>query len=108
MAKKSKGKKAKKSEAKRRKKEETPTIEKTILFDKGNYMFIIIGLLIVAVGFVLMAGGKQPSPDEWNEEVIYSFRRITLAPIVVLGGLGVVIYAIFKQPVETVATEQEV
>ncbi len=70
---------------------------KTILFGKENYTLIVVGLAIVLIGFFLMSGGQQASPDEWSEE-IYSFQRITLAPIVILTGLGVVILSIFKTP----------
>lgn len=49
------------------------------------------------LGMLLMAGGAMPSPDVWDESLIYAFRRITLAPIVILGGLGVITYAIFKK-----------
>lgn len=73
------------------------TPQKTILFGKENYMLIGLGLVVVIIGFFLMAGGQQISPDEWSEDV-YSFRRITLAPIVILSGLGIVIFSIFKTP----------
>lgn len=55
------------------------------------------GFLLVIVGMLLMTGGEMSDPNVWDEGVIYSFRRITLAPIIILGGLGVVIYAIFKK-----------
>ncbi len=68
---------------------------KEIFFGKDNYILIGVGLLIVVIGFFLMAGGEN-APDEWNEDQIYSFTRITLAPFIVLCGLGVVVYSIFK------------
>ncbi|MEM6725811.1 MAG: DUF3098 domain-containing protein, partial [Bacteroidota bacterium] len=67
-----------------------------LLFGRENFKFMLIGLLIIIVGFVLMAGGEN-TPDTWDEGKIYAFRRITLAPLVVLIGLGVEIYAIFKR-----------
>jgi hypothetical protein len=70
-------------------------VEKELLFSKTNYMIIGVGLVMVIMGFFLMSGGHN-EPDEWNPEVIYSFMRITIAPLVILGGLGVVIFAIFK------------
>lgn len=73
-------------------------IERTILFGKENYTLIIAGLVVVIIGFILMSGGSQDNPDVWNAEEIYSFRRITLAPMVVLAGLGLVIFSIFKTP----------
>ena len=57
---------------------------------------MLIGLAVIAVGMVLMSGGAMPSPDVWDESLIYSHRRITLAPIVILIGLGIEVYAIFK------------
>ena len=60
-------------------------------------MFMLIGLALVILGMFLMAGGKQASPDVWNPEVIYSWRRITLAPLLILIGFGVEIYAIFTR-----------
>jgi Protein of unknown function (DUF3098) len=66
------------------------------LFEKVNYKFLLIGLGIIALGFILMAGGGSDDPKVFNED-IFSFRRIRLAPTVVLTGFGVVIYSIFKK-----------
>jgi Protein of unknown function (DUF3098) len=66
------------------------------LFEKVNYKFLLIGLGIIALGFILMAGGGSDDPKVFNED-IFSFRRIRLAPTVVLAGFGVVIYSIFKK-----------
>ncbi|NNC83479.1 MAG: DUF3098 domain-containing protein [Flavobacteriales bacterium] len=65
--------------------------------DKQNYRLIIIGVLIVLIGFVLMMGGKSEDPNVYNPEV-FSFRRITLAPITVMAGYMFIIYAIMKKP----------
>lgn len=70
-------------------------VEKELLFSKTNYIIIGIGLAMVIIGFFLMSGGHN-EPDEWNAEEIYSFMRITISPLVILSGLGVVIFAIFK------------
>lgn len=78
-----------------------PQTEQTFLFDKENYMWMIIGLVLIFVGFMLMSGGKSPDPHKFNYEEIYSFRRITLSPIVILLGFAVEIYAIMKKPKET-------
>ncbi|MFP4041540.1 MAG: DUF3098 domain-containing protein [Bacteroidota bacterium] len=71
--------------------------EKLFAFEKENYRLLIIAVLIIVIGFVLMAGGNAESPDQFNPE-IFSFRRITLAPIIVLSGFALVIYAILKKP----------
>lgn len=68
------------------------------LFDKSNYIFMGIGLLLIIIGYLLMAGGKSPDPNEFNDAELYSFRRITLAPILVLAGFATEIYAIMKKP----------
>jgi len=64
---------------------------------KENYLLLIIGFIIIVIGFVLMIGGKSESPNEFSEE-IFSFRRITLAPVLVLFGFLFEIYAIMKKP----------
>ena len=68
-----------------------------LLFDSGNLLWIVVGLVIVVVGFVLMSGGQMPNADTFDKTIIYSARRITFAPILIIGGLMVVIYAIFKK-----------
>lgn len=62
-----------------------------------NYKLLAIGFAIIVVGFLLMLGGKSPSPDIFSDD-IFSFRRITLAPIVVLAGFIFEIWAIMKKP----------
>lgn len=74
--------------------------ESQLVFTKENYKLLIIGAVIIVIGFLLMVGGKAESPEEFNPE-IFSFRRITLAPIVVLLGFAFEIYAIMKKPKET-------
>ena len=68
--------------------------ENQFLFGKRNYLIMLIGLLVIALGFILMAGGGSDDPNIFNED-IYSFRRIRLAPTLVLIGLAIEIYAIF-------------
>ncbi|MBN1187499.1 MAG: DUF3098 domain-containing protein [Bacteroidales bacterium] len=65
---------------------------------KENYKLIAIGFVIIIIGFVLMIGGKADNPLEFNYNEIFSFRRITLAPVVVLFGFMFEIYAIMKKP----------
>ncbi len=71
--------------------------ENQLVFTRENYKLLIIGAVIIVIGFVLMAGGKAESPDQFNPE-IFSFRRITLAPLLVLFGFAFEIYAIMKKP----------
>ena len=71
--------------------------ENQFLFGKRNYIIMLIGLLVIALGFILMAGGGSDDPTIFNED-IYSFRRIRLAPTLVLIGLTIEIYAIFANP----------
>ena len=66
---------------------------------KENFKYIAIGVGILVIGFLLMAGGKTDDPNVFNPE-IFSFRRITLAPIIVVGGFGFIIWAIMKKPKE--------
>ena len=66
------------------------------LFDKVNYKILLIGIAVIALGFILMSGGGSDDPKVWNDE-IFSFRRIRLAPTVVLIGFGITIYSIFKK-----------
>ena len=62
-----------------------------------NYKLMLIGFAVIVLGFVLMAGGGSPSPEEFNYEM-FSFRRITLAPILVLGGFAFEVFAIMYRP----------
>ncbi len=68
---------------------------------KENYILLIIGFIIIIIGFLLMTGGKAGSPDVFNEKEIFSTRRITLAPIIVLFGYMFEIWAIMKKPKES-------
>ncbi len=67
-----------------------------MLFTKINYILMGVGVLVILVGFLLMVGGEQAA-NEWNPDEIYSFRRITLAPFVVIVGVIIEIIAIFKR-----------
>lgn len=72
----------------------------TFLFDKENYMWMIGGIALIFIGFMLMAGGKSPDPHQFHADEIYSFRRITLAPVIILLGFATEVYAIMKKPKE--------
>ena len=69
---------------------------KEMMFSKENYMWILGGAGLMILGLALMSGGKMTDPNVWDESIIYSARRMVLAPIVMLAGLGVTAYAIFK------------
>ncbi len=69
--------------------------ERLPLTDK-NYKLLLIGVVIIIIGFVLMSGGEAASPEGFNDN-IFSWRRITLAPIVVVAGFVFEIYAIMKR-----------
>ena len=66
-------------------------------FGKSNYTWMLIGAACIVIGMLLMSGGKSPNPDVFNASEVYSFRRITLAPIVIIIGFVIEIYAIFKK-----------
>lgn len=68
-----------------------------MLFKKKNFYFVFGGLVLMALGFILMAGGKMPSPEVWDASLIYSFRIVFIAPLVILIGLGLNIYAVFTK-----------
>ena len=67
-----------------------------LIFGKQNYIYLGIGFGLILIGLLLMQGGAMPNPDVWDESLIYSFRRITLAPLVMIAGFAMGIYAIFK------------
>ena len=69
----------------------------SFVFERENYKLMLIGIGIIILGFTLMSGGGSDDPSVFNPE-IFSFRRITLAPIVVLFGFAFEIYAILKNP----------
>lgn len=67
------------------------------VFGKKNYIFMGIGLAVIALGFILMSGGGSDDPNVFNPE-IYNFRRIRLAPTIVLIGFAIEVYAILLNP----------
>lgn len=70
---------------------------KQLLFQKQNYKLLIIGIAVIALGFLLMSGGNSTDPNIFNEEV-FNFRRIRLSPMVIFIGFGICISSIFKSP----------
>jgi hypothetical protein len=78
-------------------KQKNKEIKNEFLFGKRNYVIMLIGLAFIALGFILMAGGGSDNPEIFNPEM-YNFRRIRLAPTLVIIGLGIQIYAIMSKP----------
>ncbi|HLN53867.1 MAG TPA: DUF3098 domain-containing protein [Lentimicrobium sp.] len=76
------------------------SVEKSTLqfaFEKENYKWMLIGLAFIVAGFLLMIGGGSDDPHVFNEK-IFSFRRITLAPLLIIAGYVIEIFAIMKRP----------
>ena len=71
--------------------------KKEFLFNNRNYRFLLLSIALIAIGFILMAGGGSENPNVFNPE-IFNFRRIRLAPTIVLSGFGLAIYAILMPP----------
>lgn len=66
------------------------------LFERRNYLFLLGGIALLVIGFLLMSGGAQP-PSQFDPKVIYGFRVTTLSSIVVVAGFLVVLYSIFAR-----------
>ena len=68
------------------------------MFDRDNFMWMLLGLAVMAIGFFLMAGGRSDDPNVFIKNEVYGFRRITIAPVIILAGLVIEIVAIFRRP----------
>ncbi|NNE30290.1 MAG: DUF3098 domain-containing protein [Saprospiraceae bacterium] len=68
-----------------------------MLFSGENFKWMAIGAGLIALGMILMIGGDMPDPNTWDPDIIYSKRITVLGPFLILAGLGVEIYAIFKR-----------
>lgn len=68
------------------------------LFGRENYIWILAGIAVMLIGIILMAGGKSDDPNVFRKEEVYSTMRITVAPILILLGLAIEVYAIFRKP----------
>ena len=68
------------------------------LFSKENYIWMLVGIVVMALGMFLLAGGKSEDPTKFNADEVYSTTRITVAPILILAGLVIEIFAIFRKP----------
>ncbi len=70
----------------------------TPMFGKENYMWMLAGLAVLALGFFLMAGGKSSNPAVFDAKEVYSTTRITIAPLLIIAGFIIEIFAIMKKP----------
>ena len=68
------------------------------IFTKENYIWMAAGVVLIAIGMLLMAGGKSDNPAVFDDKEVYSTTRITIAPILILAGLVLEIFAIFRKP----------
>lgn len=75
----------------------TPVQNADFAFGKENYRLMLIGLALIAIGFILMIGGGSKDPNQFNP-AIFDFQRLTLAPILILAGFVIEIFAIMKKP----------
>lgn len=66
-------------------------------FGRENYKILIIGIAVLVIGYMLMIGGGSEDPNIFNEEELFSFRRITLSPLVILAGFVIVLFSIMKK-----------
>jgi hypothetical protein len=68
------------------------------IFEKDNYMWMLGGIVVMAIGLILMVGGKSDDPNQFHPDQVYSTTRITIAPMLILAGLVLEIFAIFRKP----------
>jgi Protein of unknown function (DUF3098) len=68
------------------------------IFEKENLLWMLAGIVIMAIGLMLMSGGRSDDPNQFHPDQVYSTRRITIAPILIIAGLVVEIFAIFRKP----------
>ncbi|MBN8687431.1 MAG: DUF3098 domain-containing protein [Chitinophagales bacterium] len=74
-------------------------VKSPAMFSKENYIWMLAGVLVIALGMFLMSGGQSNTdPTVFNKDAVYSSTRITIAPILILAGLALEIFAIFKKP----------
>lgn len=78
--------------------EKKQPVQGNTLFTKDNYMWMLIGIAVMAIGFFLMSGGKSTDPKVFNDSEVYSTTRITIAPLLIIAGLVLEIFAIMKKP----------
>jgi Protein of unknown function (DUF3098) len=74
------------------------TAQQSVLFGKDNYVWMLAGLIAMALGFFLMAGGKSTDPKVFDPNEVYSTTRITIAPLLIIAGFVIEIFAIMRKP----------
>ena len=79
-------------------KKQVTTTSTSSLFDKQNMWLMLLGVAVIAIGMLLMVGGRSNDPNTFNYDEVYSTLRISVAPVLIIIGLGIEIYAIFKKP----------
>lgn len=89
--------KNKKSESSKAAPKNTPQPQQGFVFGKKNYLFMFIGLAVIALGFILMGGGGSSDPNVFNEAV-FNTQRIHVAPMLVIAGFAIEVYAILLNP----------
>ena len=82
----------------KKEKKSNPVPSSGFAIPPANFRILIAGVVILVIGFLLMVGGKADNPNEFHPEELFSFRRLTLSPIVILLGFGVVFVAIMRKP----------
>ncbi|HMP94206.1 MAG TPA: DUF3098 domain-containing protein [Phnomibacter sp.] len=78
-------------------KQKHQVVDHSPLFGRTNYLLMLAGIVLIALGMLVMAGGKSPDPGVFNYKEIYSTTRITVAPILIVMGLVLEVYAILKK-----------
>jgi len=79
-------------------KKQTTVKPSPAIFGKENYIWILAGIVIIALGMLLMSGGKSSDPNAFDQTQVYSTTRITIAPLLIIIGLVVEVFAIFRKP----------
>ena len=79
-------------------KKQVTTTSTSSLFEKQNLWLMLLGVAVIAIGMLLMVGGRSKDPNVFNYDEVYSTLRISVAPVLIIIGLGIEIYAIFKKP----------
>lgn len=85
------------AQIKKAKKEQHGVVDHSPLFTKENYIWMIVGAVVIALGMIVMSGGKSADPNVFDYKQVYSTTRITIAPILIVLGLAIEVYAIFKR-----------